>query len=136
MTKNKIPKNVPLRIRYWDEENQVMHYYNKIKIMDNGIFFTGSNKHNDSINKKNISYAIGVKDSNKKDIYTGDIIACGTETSWENGKEVTKDILEKVELDMAAVAVFNHGHFGLASMFKNGCTEIVGNIYENPELIK
>jgi len=73
----------------------------------------------------------GLKDKNGKDIYEGDILTF-TEWSWSRKLgNVSKDTFVKV--------VWSHAGFILEGSkfewnFEKG--EIVGNIYQNPELVK
>ncbi len=78
----------------------------------------------------------GLKDKNNKDIYEGDII--GGEkvlhTGYFNGDEIFEDLVSEV--------VFENGCFITKDMemplFSLSTTdfEVIGNIYENSELIK
>lgn len=70
----------------------------------------------------------GLKDKNGKEIYEGDII-------FESfGERYYKVIFENASFRAEAEGDFDEYSFDLIDIVAQGC-EIVGNIYENPELI-
>lgn len=77
---------------------------------------------------KEIMQYTGLKDKDGKEIYEGDILRIGNdlveEVKWV---EVGNWIGEKQPM----VGFISHG-----TIYKNSPIEIIGNIYENPELIK
>jgi len=90
--------------------------------------FAGPTMRSGTTRKKEDQY-IGTKDANKKEIYEGDIIKCG---------------------DQHCVVVFGKKRLGFGYHFNyktnwntvdkfysiNGKDKVIGNIHENPELIK
>ena len=72
----------------------------------------------------------GLKDKNGKEIYEGDII--------DNGEGMELTIVEYVEdmfhLKSTKYPNLSKGNYRLATYVGLGC-EIIGNIYENPELL-
>lgn len=71
----------------------------------------------------------GLKDKNNKEIYEGDILSDG------NNKKPYKVIFENGSFRAEFEGDFEEYSFDLIDVVAQGC-EIVGNIYENPELIK
>lgn len=131
-----------IKFRAWDEGNKVMHFdFQFVKTGDDGndwILFTSDKQPKFPINEwsanpyfsqqlKIMQYT-GLKDKNGKEIYEGDIIIT------ETGKTMVIDWDKKyasfvIEYDGWA---FKH-YFGEA--FEAVYCEVVGNIYENPELL-
>jgi uncharacterized phage protein (TIGR01671 family) len=135
-----------LKFRAWDENNKIFHY--------NFNFIKSGNENNDWIifisdkqlansdwienpyfqKQLKIMQYSEIKDNKKKEIYEGDILSVGQKDCKKINCEV----------------IFKEGCFGiLASWIKNEykfielraylnleCLEIVGNIYENKELLK
>ena len=72
----------------------------------------------------------GLKDRNMKEIYEGDIVKVFTNKEWRIGKiiyehsEFTIDVTNNKDLE-----------YGITSIIGN-LTEVIGNIYDNPELLE
>ena len=70
----------------------------------------------------------GLKDKNEKEIYEGDILSDG------NNDKPYKVIFENGSFRAEFEGDFEEYSFDLIDVVAQGC-EIVGNIYENPELL-
>ena len=70
----------------------------------------------------------GLKDKNNKEIYEGDILSNG------NDEKLYKIIFENGSFRAEFKGDFEEHSFDLIDVVAQGC-EIVGNIYENPELL-
>ena len=72
----------------------------------------------------------GLNDKNGKEIYEGDIVKVFTNKEWRIGKiiyehsECTIDVTNNKDLE-----------YGRTSIIEN-LTEVIGNIYDNPELLE
>jgi len=79
----------------------------------------------------------GLKDKNGKEIYDGDIVKWGhaNEYSRENPVKIAE---VKINPDIqfhSQVGIFKFGSFAYADRIDRDL-EVIGNIYENPELLK
>ena len=81
-------------------------------------------------NEKTIGQYSGLNDKSGKEIYEGDIVKVFTNKEWRIGKiiyehsEFTIDVTNNKDLK-----------YGRTSIIEN-LTEVIGNIYDNPELLE
>lgn len=68
----------------------------------------------------------GIKDKNGKEIYEGDVLT--------NGDSYIKYVVEFIDSGFKARQTGNQSSIGL--MYHQDFLEIIGNIYENPELLE
>lgn len=122
-----------IKFRVWDKSSKVMklwgnllHRYNTLTCLSHDSF-------------KTMQYT-GLKDKNEKEIYEGDIVVIATYSHEEPLMDTTciveynevYGIVEFVELDetgerYSMIDIRDSFHYEL---------EVIGNIYENPELLE
>ncbi|NGT65638.1 hypothetical protein G6Z16_01860 [Clostridium perfringens] len=123
--------NRDIKFRAWDEELGEMLYTESEEWFDDGVYFR-FNKHEEELRHDLMRYT-GLKDENGKEIYEGDILSI---------KIYSRD---KIIVQCKALVEFKDGCFGviwgydktflsLKSFFKTKF-EVVGNKYENPEIL-
>ena len=121
-----------IKFRAWDILKQRWSNY---KINDGTVYFMDKNtgvwygSYNKRYKDFNLMQYTGLKDKNNKEIYEGDIL-------FESfGEKYYKVVFENGSFRAEAEGDFDEYSFDLIDVAAQGC-EIVGNIYENPELIK
>lgn len=123
-----------LKFRIWDKENKQIHYCDAMGIMDNGIWFENSNfdtdNHNDD-EAADVMQFTGLHDKNGKEIYEGDIVR---QEKWVSvGKYAPSIGVIKYKSVGFTCECIGDWHGSNADL--NGNAEIIGNIYENTELL-
>lgn len=128
--------NIP-KFRAWDKVNKKMREVNVIDFNFEKIRIINDNGHCVSIDFKNIELmqSTGLKDKNGKKIFEGDILkgkfyfrGVGIFDSGEGNYKVCDPVVFKN-------TKFICRGFDLKDV-ANGSVEVIGNIYENPELLK
>ena len=138
-----------IKFRAWDGKDKVMKFFNFFDIHC-GIHHPNHWKDNTGLAceltdieryTNGVMQYTNLKDKNGKEIYEGDIVehgSCKTVVTFREGQFVginkgqngrfifTKTVEKKFELD-----AYTHENYPYKTTWK-----IIGNIYENPELIK
>lgn len=119
----------PIKFRAWDKQQEVMFVYkthwNELYIKFNGEICTIDREGSEDVeNHLILMQYTGLKDKHGTEIFEGDIIqsvhACGYPTEWKSN----------------TVVKFENGAFYPFRYPPQEVYEVIGNIYENPELLK
>lgn len=121
------------------------------EVYENGIDSIENNNGCEYIRTDTLGQFTGLRDKNWTDIYEGDIVRI-LYTDWSSKLESDRRTLQQYLIDIATIGVieFNKDRFCVKTKSKkysdfnynsilpgeHGYIEIIGNIYENPELLK
>lgn len=132
--------NREIKFRLWDFDgpNPAMHYLHPM-VCDNGLWFpVDAGAHIDCPNAVPMQYT-GLTDRNSKEIYEGDIIRLAEfEPAEDEENESTVHVVEWIGDGYPAfdaVPQVPSDSNGLSWAAAVGYIEVIGNIYENPELM-
>ena len=137
-----------IKFRVWDKETKAMYkvthinldlgevcYKRKIMLDNNNIAYIDDREADLGDKKIILMQFTGLKDKNGKEIYEGDIIFCNGlyyVVFWDNinacWSAETDQIKKANELEVDGVFQLNED--------EKEFYEVIGNIYENPELLK
>lgn len=128
------------RYRAWDKHEQKMFTNDELIIWNGNVYandskkLTCNNLKGWSIDDEYLMQSTGLFDKNSKEIFEGDILACETDDEVIN-VNVFWD--EEHALFMFESKKYNEQE-PLAELVENNTYpfEIIGNIYENPELLE
>lgn len=89
-----------------------------------------------AVNPETVGQYTGLTDRNGKKIFEGDIVRYRPEYRCEPMQAVVEYCSDK--WNYPAFDLKDHGYEanGLQCTHEEGCCEVIGNIYDNPELIK
>ena len=132
------------RFRVWDKEQKVwISDYLGFYITPEGKLFHESYEGEDEVLREvhhtleEVMFSTNLKDKNGIEIFEGDIVKWGHLNQWS--REQPHRIAEvKFNPDIqfhSQVGVFNFGSFAYRDTTETDL-EVIGNIHENPELIK
>ena len=111
----------------WDKINKEMFNVESINFQERRVYKDVVSYRN--FNDIELMQYTGLKDKNNKEIYEGDIL-------FESfGEKYYKVVFENGSFKAEFEGDFEEYSFNLIDIVAQGC-EVVGNIYENPELIK
>lgn len=132
------------RFRAWDKYNQKMFANDELIIWDNNVYANDSKKLSCnylkgwSIDEEYLMQSTGLKDKNGKEIFEGDIVkryrSPFFKAEWEYRIEIV--IKEEARLLLGRKYGKNFWTIPFHSPFaKSDLLEVIGNIYENKELL-
>ena len=116
-----------IKFRAWFEKFKEIYTVKMIDLQKEIAYFDKYNYR--SFYDIDLMQYTGLKDKNNKEIYEGDILSDG------NDEKPYKVIFENGSFRAEFEGDFEEYSFDLIDIVAQGC-EVVGNIYENPELIK
>lgn len=135
-----------IKFRAWDKDDKVMFVPNNICHTSSGIEYT--RELSDGINIKRywqgespnnvfLMQYTGLKDVNGKEIYEGDIIKWGHINGYEENPHRIAIVEFNPDIQFNCINlefIFRYGCFNYQNT--DEAVEVIGNIYENPELIE
>lgn len=126
--------NREIKFRAWDKFNG--QYWHSENYKNLGDFFTKMQHLIDGGNNLIFEQYTGLEDKNGKEIYEGDVVIYNRGVGNWTGKrmETTHEIVFNEEV-FAFVMKYGNSYIKLRKHW-NYIYEVIGNIYENPELIK
>jgi uncharacterized phage protein (TIGR01671 family) len=122
-----------IKFRFWDSirkewmvdgRSEANIYDFAFKVGMNWTFITKK----EALERVIVMQFTGLEDKNSKEIYEGDIIPV-----WENGEEYNYKVIYDGDCFMLSMLDSEQGSYPLS--VKNRISAVIGNIYENPELL-
>lgn len=124
-----------IKFRAWDSFNRIM-YNDNAKVVGSMYFYA---EHQDVTNQNIYMQYTGLKDKNGREIYEGDIVEYNDFNSLRTGGHAEDRIIRgKVffSCGMWMVDTNNSRHDLYEGLLNDEEFEIIGNIYEDPELLE
>lgn len=122
-----------IKFRAWDKDENRFWYFTLQDILNRRMSYRGS--WDDKILKSIKQQYIELKDKNGKEIYEGDILVI----SGYSYEEPEFECCGEVKYVNCGYCIDDEGEFVNISDFRGSYTtifKVVGNVYENPELLE
>lgn len=132
-----------IKFRAWDKKNKIMYYQEgiAINIFEDNFFHIENAEEKILIQPEHVELMqfIGIKDMNDKDIYEGDAIQQRNNRGDGKGTFIFIGVVEYECVSffvrcLKGGDIGSHYYFSYYDSDKPVNWEIIGNIYENPEL--
>ena len=130
-----------IKFRAWDKQNN--KYFREccwLSFCPNGIRFMWTDSETDNmmvteLNDYELMQFTGLKDKNGKEIYEGDIVKYTVDLGGGSKKTYIGQVLWNSEWACWDIVSGPIHEFDWVKIARNGY-EVIGNIYENPELLE
>jgi len=121
-----------IKFRIWDTEEMI--YPDQNFNFSNAVFWnikiTGEKTIKvDTLNYQSLMQFTGIKDINKVEIYEGDIVKNGLSGTW-----IVQPLYKGSMSLLGICQKYKNSNFDISALNSN--VEVIGNIHENPELLK
>lgn len=121
-----------IKFRIWDTEEMI--YPDQNFNFSNAVFWnikiTGEKTIKvDTLNYQSLMQFTGIKDVNKVEIYEGDIVQNGLFGTW-----IVQPLYKGSMSLLGICQKYKNSNFDISALNSN--VEVIGNIHENPELLK
>ena len=124
-----------IKFRAWDKEYKVLRNVTRVNFTIGKISLcenTGYFHYTCNIDDVILMQYTGLKDKNGKEIYIGDIVE-----AWSEGFKHIGEVRKRVDGLYIIYPAYHNGFWGLKPNDAGETTvEVIGNIYENPELLE
>ncbi|MFR6670724.1 YopX family protein [Enterococcus sp.] len=133
------------KFRCWDEPNKTMRFNNEIVIWSGQVYINEKKKLDSRIKgysclPKHLMQSTGLKDKNGVEVFQGDIVKVTDEDEEYSYISVVKNYAEEgyPAFDIEYPSDWEYESNALSTIMSGGyeTIEIIGNIYENPELLE
>lgn len=124
--------NREIKFRAWSEKfiDKPMEYF------ELGEFFFDKNGISIPFEETEVMQYTGLKDKNGKEIYEGDILSYKSAHPKHDGKVFNNVVEFAIGQSLCGWRMRNKSCIVKATPYKFVISEIIGNIYENPELLE
>lgn len=135
-----------IKFRVWDKQNITMHNWEEISIEKDQVFISDGDLYK-TMDQIELIQFTGLKDKNGKEIYEGDIVVCDRYPFYRDDELKELNYVGEIfwfednvgwGLDFHVVGdrVLGCACGGGLDEYIDAGMRIIGNIYENPELLK
>lgn len=124
-----------IKFRAWDKESELFRPFglnNVLNDSEGDIIIGNGNGFRFRLDNETIQQFTGLMDKNGKEIYEGDIVICRSDKEYQR---YTSEVVIEPMIGFGTRLGTGSWNGLLSTWLNHGC-EVVGNIYENPELLK
>jgi uncharacterized phage protein (TIGR01671 family) len=122
-----------IKFRAWDKEQDLMLYFSFKNIAAEGAVVCNKGECIDLNDNLPVMQYTGLKDKNGVEIYEGDLVKF-TRPYWDNdGNCIRRETINEVKFKRGS---FTYGGFQEDCFYvPSKKVEVIGNVYQNPELL-